>query len=137
MITLSEVPKKYPKLASAYEKETGYKTILINGNVSKGFTRWIQKKIKYKSLTCNRISKFFLKFLFKHSYFSTNTLVGIYHDAFHPQVDEHKSVRTKLKSLLRYHLKLGVLEKYGSRIYKVNKELLKEHYGNGEVIGES
>ena len=38
---LSEDPKKYPKLISRFEKETGYKAILINGKTTGQFEFWL------------------------------------------------------------------------------------------------
>lgn len=172
MIVLSEVPKKYPKLVKAFEKETG-RHFIYNNKVTGIFEAWLNQKIKYKngffcddsdcpdygkefpskrSLTshniwCNRkprplkmdddISKFFVKFLFEHSYFSSFILFGICKDTVKPHKDEYKSTKRKLFSLTRYHLILGVIEKYNTRTYKINKEVLIELYGNGDDIGKS
>jgi len=141
-IPITEVPEKRPDLVLRFERETGTKAILKNGKITGQFKVWLRKKIKEKNKKLNEKNKppkppinnpynhilleFFLDFLNEHTYFAKNTLVGIYIQKAHPSVDEFDEIRRKFGTIIRQHVKIGVLEKYSYRTFKINKDMLEK-----------
>lgn len=125
---ISEVPEKHPKLISKFEKETGTKAILKNGKITGQFKHWLQQKINEKNGQSinNPLLKFFLNFLNEHHYFSKKLLVFNYIQKAQPPVDEFDDIRKKFGTIIRQHVKYGVLEYYSVHNFKINKIVLEK-----------
>ncbi len=134
---INEFQNKYSNLISNFEKTTGRNAIWHN-EITNPFIEHLQEKnikINYKlpkTLIPKRynyihhISKFWLKFLQDHTYFSKKKVIDDYILEYYSPKNKCGSIKRDFNNLIRYFLKYGIVEHHSRDTYKINKELVSQ-----------
>lgn len=138
-MNVNEFQNKYSNLISNFKRETGSNAIWAN-EITITFINYLKKekniKINYKSPKLlipkryNHISEFWLKFLWKNSYFTKKRVIEVYILEYKPPKNEYTIIKRDFTVLIRYFLKYSIVKHFSTYTYKINKQLVSQYRKN-------
>lgn len=118
-ISLSEFEMEYSVEIAEFKKETG-RYVIWDNRITGQFKKWLHHKHSKTILNnpFNHITEFFSEFIKKHKYFTRKHLVDDFIHTDNTPKNKLVNVELEFKSILRFNVKNGVLEKYSKKTYK-------------------